>query len=337
MRTGWKGAGLSLGMLLAATGSALADTKSGVDAWRRGDYKRAVEEWRPLAIAGDVDAQFDMGQAYKLGRGVPLDPALAQSWFLKAAQKGHLQAADSYGLALFEDGKRAEAAPWLEKSAARFEPRAQLVLGTMLFNGDGVTRDYPRAYALMTRASQQGMKSAADSLAQMDQYISPADRQQGVALADRYAAEQNAAKLAAAGSPAAGPEMVDAGPAVSAVAPRAAGRVPTPPASSRTGARVPLPMAETRREPAPAAVAHRPSPPVASPASGRWKVQLGAFREEGNARALWSSVAGRLPGARPIYATAGGVTRLQAGPFAGKAEAQRACAATRQSCVVVAP
>ena len=340
MRTGWL-MGVALAVL---AGPALADVKSGVDAWTRGDYKRAVEEWRAPAVAGDADAQFNLGQAYKLGRGVPLDPALARSWFLKAARQGHAQAGDNYGLALFENGEKAEAVPWLEKSVARGEARAQLVLGTMLFNGDGVPRDYPRAYGLMTRASQKGLRSASDTLAQMDQYISPVDRQQGVALAQRYAAEEDAVKMAEVGRrgaardmtgsrrvPAGDPGLDRMGAEVSVVphaatmAPRPVARVPAPPAP---GARV-----AAEASPAP----HRPAPSPAAAVTGRWKIQLGAFRDEGNARSLWSSVAGRLPGAHPIYATGGGVTRLQAGPFAGKAEAQRACTATRQTCVVVAP
>uniref|UniRef100_UPI001576B605 tetratricopeptide repeat protein n=1 Tax=Sphingomonas bacterium TaxID=1895847 RepID=UPI001576B605 len=168
---------------------AAADVKGGVDAWSRGDYKAAVEQWRGPAVAGDADAQFNLGQAYKLGRGVPLDPAQAESWFQKAATHGHLQAQDNYGLALYQDHKLSDAVPWLEKSVARGEPRAQLVLGTMLFNGDRVGRDYPRAYALMTRAAAQGLPSASETLAQMDQYISPADREKGTALAQQYAAQ----------------------------------------------------------------------------------------------------------------------------------------------------
>ena len=140
-------------MMLAAP--ALADVKSGVDAWQRGDYKQAVEEWRGPALAGDADAQFNLGQAYKLGRGVPVDPALAQSWYLKAARQGHLQAADNYGLALYQDGRKADALPWLEKGAARGEPRLQLVLATMLFkrrrrfprSGAGLCSDEPRLAA----------------------------------------------------------------------------------------------------------------------------------------------------------------------------------------------
>ena len=42
---------------------ALADVKAGVDAWAKGDFPRAITEWRPLAIAGDPDAQFNLAQA----------------------------------------------------------------------------------------------------------------------------------------------------------------------------------------------------------------------------------------------------------------------------------
>src|SRR3546814_11652875 len=62
---------LALASMLAAP--ALADVKDGVDAWQAGNYQAAVAEWRPLAIAGDADAQFNLGQAYKLGRGVLTD------------------------------------------------------------------------------------------------------------------------------------------------------------------------------------------------------------------------------------------------------------------------
>ena len=71
---------LTLPLLALSTLSvpARADVKAGVDAWQAGDYRTAVDEWRPLAIAGDADAQFNLGQAYKLGRGVPADLAQAQ-------------------------------------------------------------------------------------------------------------------------------------------------------------------------------------------------------------------------------------------------------------------
>ncbi|MES2422642.1 MAG: SPOR domain-containing protein [Pseudomonadota bacterium] len=336
------------GLLVAAP--AFADVKAGVDAWAKGDFPRAVGEWRPLAIAGDADAQFNLAQAYKLGRGVPLDPALAESWFRKAALQGHLQAGDNYGLALFQANKKSDALPWLEKSVARGEPRAQLVLGTMLFNGDGVPRDFPRAYALMTRASASGLQSASQTLTQMDQYISPADREKGTALAQQYALQ---AKPAAPSRATVGQPGEAAG---ERVATRASGQVGVPPSriaetprptrmpSSSLPARVPAPT----REPAPKAMAPKPAPakavaakPVPKPApakpTGNWRVQLGAFRDQGNAETLWNRVRGKLRGAQPSYPKAGGVTRLQAGGFASKADAARACSAAGVPCVIVAP
>ena len=58
------------GTVLAVAAPALADVKAGVDAWARGDYAAAVKEWRGPATAGDADAQFNLAQAYRLGRGV---------------------------------------------------------------------------------------------------------------------------------------------------------------------------------------------------------------------------------------------------------------------------
>ena len=60
-----------------AAAPALADVKTGVDAWSRGDYAVAVREWEGPAAAGDPDAMFNLGQAYRLGRGVVVNPARA--------------------------------------------------------------------------------------------------------------------------------------------------------------------------------------------------------------------------------------------------------------------
>ena len=160
--------------------------KAGVEAWEKGDFKAAVERWRIPAAQGNPDAQFNLGQAYKLGRGVPADLNQAEAWYRKAALQGHPQAQDNYGLALFQNGKRAEAVEWLQRSSSRGEPRTQFVLGTMYFNGDGVERDWVRAYALIVRSSQSGLPQASAALAQMDKYISLSDRQQGLTLARQY-------------------------------------------------------------------------------------------------------------------------------------------------------
>ena len=343
---------------LALSSPALADVKAGVDAWSHGDFKKAVEEWRGAAIAGDADAQFNLGQAYKLGRGVPVDLALAEEWYRKAAQQGHPQAADNYGLALFQNNKRDQAVSWLEKSAARGEPRAQFVLGTMYFNGDSVARDWVRAYALTTRASSSGLSQASATLAQMDRYIGLKERQQGIALARKY--EQDAARpqlppeltASSAGTPrpvgtavthpparSASPDATLAAPgqdrsnfAASTSTPASTARAPSPnitgPAERQ---RAPDQRASTPPAPLPApraTPAAQPKPHI----DGGWRVQLGAFRDVDNARNLFSSLqrrVGALGGMRSYLLKAGAVTKLQVGPLGSSAEASRLCGAIR--------
>jgi cell division septation protein DedD len=330
---------LGAGLLAVPAG---ADVKAGVDAWGRGEYQKAIGEWRAPAAAGDADAQFNLGQAYKLGRGVSVDQAQATEWFRKAALQGHPQASDNYALALFQDGKKAEALPWLEKSAARDEKRTQLVLGTMLFNGDGVPRDWTRAYALVTRSSQQGLAQGSSTLAQMDRYIPEAQRRQGIELAQQIA--DRARQPGAVAPPRPGMASADLPPSSAPGATYAQpGTRPAPPAPRKDA----LPPRGTpgtsyaSPRPAPSSAASTPPRPAPAPrpaaaSGGAWRVQLGAFGNPDNARALWSRVGARV-GGTPAYVKAGTVTRLQATGFASKAEAQRACAKAGTACVVVAP
>src|SRR5881409_1954422 len=157
--------------------------KAGIDAWQRADYLAAIAIWRPLAEAGDADAQFNLGQAYRLGRGVPLDLSVAKIWFERAARSGHVDAETTLGLLIFQNGDRVEGLKWLKAAADQGEPRALLVYGTALFNGDGVPQDRVLAYALVSRAAAQGLSPAKDTLAQLDQLMPPADRQKALALA----------------------------------------------------------------------------------------------------------------------------------------------------------
>ena len=118
-------AGLLVGAGLGFAGAALADTKAGVDAWTRGDFAGAVKAWQAEAAKGDGDAIFNLGQAYRLGKGVPQDLTKAEQLFGQAAAMGHLQAADNYGLLLFQRGERARALPFIKAAAERGDPRAQ--------------------------------------------------------------------------------------------------------------------------------------------------------------------------------------------------------------------
>lgn len=302
---------LAAALLLADIGvaslPAQADVKAGVEAWQRGDYQKAVGEWRGPAIAGDPDAQFNLGQAYKLGRGVPADLAQAEEWYRKAALQGHPQAEENYGLALFENNKRLQAAEWLQKSAARGEPRSQYVLGTMYFNGDGVEKDWVRAYALTVRAAAQNLPQASTAQAQMDRYITLAERQKGLELARDFERDAGRPRLASAPPP-------------SRVAPAPIVKAEVPPSTTAEPRPIPAeaspPMVRSARTQASA-------PPARD---GGWRVQIGAFGDPANARRAGTQAAGSFPGRKVAYEKAGELTKVLVGPFASKAEATRACA-----------
>ena len=161
--------------------------KAGIDAWQRADYAGAIAIWRPLAEGGDADAQFNLGQAYRLGRGVPLDLAAAKVWFERAARSGHLDAQTTLGLLTFQNGDRAAGLKWLKAAADQGEPRALLVYGTALYNGDGVPQDRVLGYAYVSRAAAQGLEPAQETLAQLDKLMPVAERQKAVALAQAKA------------------------------------------------------------------------------------------------------------------------------------------------------
>ena len=353
-----------MGALLAGAlvAPALADVKTGVDAWSAGDYETAVREWMQPAAQGDPDAQFNLAQAYRLGRGVPADPAQAEILYLRAAQQGHFKAADNYGLLLFQDGRREEALPYVQAAAERGDPRGQYLLGVAHFNGDLVEKDWVRAYALTTLANSAGLPQARTAIAQMDEFIPMAQRQEAQVLARTLNSDAQAARasdlaavdLATGGTPpgvVASREVPRIADQVEVATPSPSVVVAQSPSVASAGADYTLPANPAPvvavPAPAPQQVAQRVVQPVpatsvptaATRLAGNWKVQLGAFGVAGNADRLWDRLADNpaLAGTTKLKEPAGRLMKLLAGGYATEADARRACAslkASGQECLV---
>jgi TPR repeat protein len=108
----------------AAVPAVAGPFEDGADAYRTGDYATALRLWRPLADAGNANAQFRLGVMYHNGQGVPQDYAAAAAWYRKAAEQGN---------------------KW-----------AQYLLGVMYGIGQGVPQDYVETVAWYRRAAEQG-------------------------------------------------------------------------------------------------------------------------------------------------------------------------------------
>lgn len=281
---------LLLGLLIGsmALPASAQSVRAGIEAWQKGDTAGAVAIWRPLAEKGDADAAFNLGQAYRLGKGVTINLAEAQGWLDRAARKGHVDAQATLGLLLFQNGNRVSAMRWLNLAAEAGEARAMLMVGTALYNGDGVPEDHVKAYAYISRAAAQGLAPAKATLADLDSIMPLEQRKKGVALAQQMAG----------GKKSASPKVLP--PKVAATKPAEAKPVTAKP------------------------VVATPSKPVAA-ASGNWRIQLGAFGQRKSAEALFAKLSGKLAGRQAYYVPAGAVVRLQAGPFESRSAATAAC------------
>ncbi len=209
--------------LLATAAPSLASVRDGVDAWSDGDYQTAVSIWSGPATAGDPDALFNLGQAYRLGRGVARDMAQAQELYRRAAEAGHIRAGDTYGLMLFQSGRYEEALPYITPAARRGDPRAQYLMGVAHFNGRLVERDWEKAYAYLTLANSAGLPQAASAITRMDTHIPLAQRQNAALLAVKMQAEAEQVSAAQFASEGLGVSEMS-GPAPNAVTPRVAGQ-----------------------------------------------------------------------------------------------------------------
>jgi cell division septation protein DedD len=283
---------LAMAIAAAATPVFAQSVRAGIDAWQKGDTAGAVAIWRPLADKGDADAAFNLGQAYRLGKGVALDLAQAQGWLERAARKGHVDAQATLGLLLFQNGNRIGAMRWLKLAAEAGEPRALLIVGTALYNGDGVTADPVTAYGYVSRAAAQGLAPAQATLADMDEVMPLEQRQKGIELAQQMASAKKA--------------------------PAPATAVAKEPSAKSASTAPKIATAKLTPSPAPAKTA------VA--ASGKWRIQLGAFGQRKSAETLFGKLSGKLAGRQAHYIPVGAMVRLQVGPFEGRAAASATCA-----------
>jgi TPR repeat protein len=115
--------------LICLVTPAWADFQAGMEARNRGDFAKALREWRLLAEQGDARAQFHLGMLYENGDGIPVDYGKAREWY--------------------------------EKSAAQGEANAQFYLGLLSAFGRGGPLDLSQAYMWYSLAAENGHARAA--------------------------------------------------------------------------------------------------------------------------------------------------------------------------------
>lgn len=164
-------------LIIFASLSWSEDVTKGRAAYDSAQYETALNEWQPLAEAGDAESQFGMGQLYANGYGVPLDDAQALKWYGLAADQGHPDAecnlavmhANGWGVPQSD----AEAAKWFELAAQHGVPVAQVNLGKMYTHGFGTEQSYVQAYKWFSIASDLGDVDALQKRDEIVRQMSP--------------------------------------------------------------------------------------------------------------------------------------------------------------------
>ena len=149
---------LTIALLLAHVGmSWSADFQKGLAAAKSGDFATALREWKPLAEQGNAAAQYNLGQMYRRGQGVPHDYKTAVKWYRLAAEQGNAYAQTNLGnryrsgQGVPVDYKTAE--KWFRLAAEQGIPHAQNNLGGLYHIGQGVLKDYVYAHMWLSIAA----------------------------------------------------------------------------------------------------------------------------------------------------------------------------------------
>ena len=161
-----------MGLFLVALRPAMASYEAGVDAFQRGDYAKALEEWLPEAEAGNPMAQHNVAIIYEIGAGLPRkDPAAAAKWYERAAAQGVPAAQNNLGLMVSQGrGVKQDMARAIElwqQAAASGHAMAEYNLALMYADGKGVPQDTARAIELLQNSAAQNFAGAQYSLGQM--------------------------------------------------------------------------------------------------------------------------------------------------------------------------
>ena len=132
-------------------------------------YSQSLNEFRPMAEQGDIEAQFIIGLIY-LESPITGDIESAEYWLEKAAENGHLTAQVMLGDIYRSNRKMrdyAKAIRWFEVAANRGDAVAQYGLGTMFYHGYGVEKNNVLAMNWFLKSAEQNEVRAQGILGNM--------------------------------------------------------------------------------------------------------------------------------------------------------------------------
>jgi hypothetical protein len=136
------------------------------------DYQGAARWYAQAAEGGLASAQFNLGVFYDRGLGVEVNQETASRWYLLAAEQGHLGSQHNLGMLYASGGgvarDTAKARRWFERAAESGLAHSQYNLGILLLAGEGGPEDVELARTWFKNAAKQGLEAAKAMIAKID-------------------------------------------------------------------------------------------------------------------------------------------------------------------------
>ena len=145
---------LMLTLIAALAGTASASAPCTPTANQSATDPAGIEILQTLAEDGDSDAQYQLANMYRHGKGVERDDVVAAGLYLQAAESGNVQ--------------------------------AQYNLGLIIALGKGRPKDNVRAYMWLMLAAAEGHSVAADKRDLVGKLLTPAQLEEAQTLAQDW-------------------------------------------------------------------------------------------------------------------------------------------------------
>ena len=130
-------------------------------------YVKAVNWYRKAAEQGNDDAKTNLGWCYYCGFGVSENVQKAEELLLDAANEDNNLAMLRLGHIRTDEGNVPRAIDWYKKAAEHGRSYANVCIGEIYRNGNGVKQNYAKAYDYFKKAANDGEKDAQNYLGLM--------------------------------------------------------------------------------------------------------------------------------------------------------------------------
>jgi len=130
-------------------------------------YKAGFKALKEKVEQGDLHYSNVLGYAYRFGIGTEENIKQAIKVFTPSAEQGNAMSLGHLGEIYFEQGKVEDAKKFTLKSAEKNNSKAQLNLGVMYVQGQGVRQDDKQAVHWYRKAAEQGVAEAQYNLGLM--------------------------------------------------------------------------------------------------------------------------------------------------------------------------